>query len=115
MGLVLDTSVLIASERRGESVASVLEHLQRTHGEDEIIISAISIIEFTHGIYHAQTESQRRKRQEFVEEIYGDLQVQPLTFEIAQLAGRIEASRRPSAMFFPLRSGDWGHSAVSRL
>jgi tRNA(fMet)-specific endonuclease VapC len=93
MGLILDSSVLIAGERSGGSVRQILKQLQARHGETEAALSVITVVELTHGIYRAKTSTQREKRQLFVEELCRDLLIYPLTTEIAQLAGRVEAEQ----------------------
>ena len=59
MGLILDTGILIASERRGGSVEAILERLRAEQGEVDVAISAVSVVELTHGIYRARTEADR--------------------------------------------------------
>lgn len=93
MGLILDTSVLIASERRGEAVEDILGQIRAAHGEIDIALSALSAVELTHGIFRAKTEADRERRRTFVEGVFQDLIVHPVTLEIAQLAGRIEGEQ----------------------
>ena len=93
MDLILDTSILIESERRGEAVEDILRRARSTHGEIDVALSAVSAVELTHGIYRARTDADRARRQLFVEGVYQDLIVYPLTLEIAQLAGRIEGEQ----------------------
>jgi len=93
VGLVLDTSILIASERRGESMEDILRTIRDSHGEVDIAFSAVSVVELTHGIYRAKTEAQEERRRIFVEGAFQYLVVQPVTLEIAQLAGRIEGEQ----------------------
>ena len=93
MGLILDTSILIAGERRGGSVKQLLTRLQDAHGEAEVAISAISVVELTHGIYRARTDQDRDRRRVFAQEVFRDLLVHPISVEIAQLAGRIEGEQ----------------------
>jgi predicted nucleic acid-binding protein len=50
MGLVLDSSVFIAGERRGHSVRRILDSVQQDYGLTETAISAVTIAELTHGI-----------------------------------------------------------------
>jgi hypothetical protein len=50
MGLILDSSVLIAGERRGGSIEDILYHAKAAHGEVDIGLSAVSVVELTHGI-----------------------------------------------------------------
>ena len=54
MGLILDSSILIAGERGGESVRQILKRVQAAHGETESGLSAVTIMELTHGIYRAK-------------------------------------------------------------
>jgi predicted nucleic acid-binding protein len=93
LGLILDTSVLIASERRGETVAQLVERLRLALGDKESAISAVTVVELTHGIYRARTERDRERRRTFTEDLFQDLIVHPVSLSIAQLAGRIEGAQ----------------------
>ena len=93
MGLILDTSILIESERRGKGIEDILLRARSVHGEIDIALSAVSVVELTHGIYRARTDADRDKRRIFVESVFHDLIVHPLTLEIARLAGRIEGEQ----------------------
>jgi tRNA(fMet)-specific endonuclease VapC len=108
MGLIFDSSILIAGERRGESVREILKGVQARHGETESGLSAVSIVELTHGIYRAKSEGDRERRRAFAEELCRDMAVYPLTLEIAQLAGKVEgeqAARGVSVAFEDLLIG----------
>lgn len=93
MGLILDSSVVIAGERRGHTVRQILEQLQAAHGEIEMGLSVVTIVELVHGIQRAQDEQRRVRRQAFVDELIRDVPVHPVTIEIARRAGRIEGER----------------------
>ena len=93
MGLILDTCILIESERRGEGVEDILRRVRAAQGEIDIALASISAVELTHGIYRARTDADRIRRRAFVEGVFNDLIVHPLTLEIAQLAGRIEGEQ----------------------
>ena len=93
MGLILDSSVLIAGERRRESVRDILERVREKLSETESALSAVTVVELTHGIYRAKTDADRQRREVFVEELLHSLIVHPVTLEIAQLAGRIEGQQ----------------------
>jgi predicted nucleic acid-binding protein len=58
MGLVLDSSVLIAAEREAKPISELLTELQEKHNETEIIVSAVSISELEHGLHRAVTPEQ---------------------------------------------------------
>jgi predicted nucleic acid-binding protein len=93
MGLILDTSTLIASERRGDSVEDILLQVRTTHGESDVALSAVSAVELTHGIYRARTHADRERRRAFTEDIFHGLILHPVSLDIAQLAGRIEGEQ----------------------
>jgi tRNA(fMet)-specific endonuclease VapC len=93
MGVVLDSSVLIAGERRGESVRQILTRVQAAHGEVDSALSVVTIVELTHGIYRAKNEADRERRRAFSEELRRDMVVHPVNVEIAELAGRIEGEQ----------------------
>ena len=93
MGLILDSSVLIAGERRRETVKQVIERIRAACGDAECALSVVSIVELTHGIYRAKTDEDRMRRRTFCEELSRDMIVHPLSLEIAQLAGRIEGEQ----------------------
>jgi len=93
MGVILDSSVLIAGERRRESLWQILERVHAAHGEVDVAISVVSIVELTHGIYRAKSDQDRQRRKDFGQEIQRSMVVLPLTTAIAELAGRIEGEQ----------------------
>jgi len=93
MGLILDSSVLIAGERRRETVKQVIERVRAAFGDMECALSVVSIVELTHGIYRAKTDADRVRRKTFTDELSRDMIMHPMTLEIAQLAGRIEGEQ----------------------
>lgn len=93
MGLILDSSVIIAGERKGQSVRQILARIQAVHGETDLGLSVVTIVEMTHGIQRARDEERRRRRQAFVDELERDVPVYPVTLETAKIAGRIEGER----------------------
>jgi predicted nucleic acid-binding protein len=93
LGLILDSTILIAGERRGETVRQVIQRVRAACGDRESALSAISIIEFTHGIYRARTDADKARRKAFADELARDMIVHPVSLAIAQLAGRIEGEQ----------------------
>ena len=47
MGIILDSSILIAAERGGEGVAQILKRVRAAHGKTEAGLSAVTIVELT--------------------------------------------------------------------
>jgi predicted nucleic acid-binding protein len=93
VGLILDSSVVIAGERRGHSVRQILEQFRSDYGETEIGLSVVTIVELIQGVQRAGTEERRQRRQAFVDELIRDVPLHPVTLEVARLAGRIEGDQ----------------------
>ena len=66
MGLILDSSVVIAAERRGDTVEQLIEEIVKATGDQEAALSAIDLTELIHGLYRAQTPEIRQRRESFV-------------------------------------------------
>lgn len=101
MGLILDSSVLVAGERSGERVRQVLQRLRAAHGETDSGLLVVTVVELTHGIYRAKSDVDRERRQAFTEELCRDVIVHPVTLEIAQLAGKIEGQQAARGVSIP--------------
>jgi predicted nucleic acid-binding protein len=93
LGLILDSSVLIAAERRGETVRQLIERLRSAYGDTLCALSVISMIELTHGIYRARSDADRIRRRAFAEELCRDMVMHPVSLSIARLTGRIEGEQ----------------------
>ena len=102
MGLILDSSLLIAGERRGQRIWDILERVQAAQGETESALSAVTVVELTHGIYRARSDADSQRRHAFVEELCRAVPVQPVTLEIAKLAGRIEGEQAAKGIVIAL-------------
>jgi tRNA(fMet)-specific endonuclease VapC len=53
MGLILDSSVLIAAERQGQNVRQMLAAISSHAGNTEVAISVVTLIELAHGAARA--------------------------------------------------------------
>jgi predicted nucleic acid-binding protein len=93
VGIILDSSVIIAAERRGHTVREILEQVKTAKGEVDIGVSVVTTAELVHGAYRAKTSAQQQRRLEFIERLSSDLPVYPVTLEIARLAGRMEGQQ----------------------
>src|SRR5262249_59829005 len=94
MGLVLGSGVVIAAERDAKPVSELLTALEHEHGETEIVLSSITVIELEHGLHRAQTAEQERNRREYLDTVFAAVPVEPFTREMAQLAAKIDAEAR---------------------
>jgi len=75
MGLILDSSVIIAAERRGDTVERLIERVVSLAGDQEAALSAIGLTELIHGLYRAKAPALRLRRQSFLDELLADLTV----------------------------------------
>ncbi len=101
MGLILDSSVVIAAERRGDTVEQLIAKIVTTTGDQEAALSAIGLTELIHGLYRAQTLEIRQRRETFLNELLSDLTVYPYTREMALLAGKIDGEQQSRGVVIP--------------
>jgi len=101
MGLILDSSVVIAAERRGDRVEQLIEKILKATGDQEAALSAIGLTELIHGIYRAQTPEIQLRRESFLNELLADLTVYPYTKETALLAGKIDGEQQSRGVVIP--------------
>jgi len=113
MGLILDSSVVIASERRGETVERLIERVVGVTGDQEAALSAIGLTELIHGLYRAQTPAVRLRRQSFLDELLRDLTVYPYTKETAMLAGKLDGEQQSKGVVLPFGDLLIGATALS--
>ena len=59
MGLILDSSVVIAAERLWQTAYQMLEAIRIQADDPEIAISVVSVLELAHGIVRADTDAAR--------------------------------------------------------
>jgi predicted nucleic acid-binding protein len=69
VGIVLDSSVIIAAERRGHTVLEILEQVKAGLGEIEIGLSVVTVAELVHGAYRTKTQAQQQRRLEYIERL----------------------------------------------
>ena len=62
MGVILDSSVIIAAERRGQTVRQILEQVRLAQGGIEIGFSVVTVAELVHGVRRARTGGGRPRR-----------------------------------------------------
>jgi tRNA(fMet)-specific endonuclease VapC len=82
--LIVDTGVLIASERRRRGLSDVIE------GDDDLVISAVTVAELRTGIELAGP-GHRAARSEFLIRVLETLPVEPYDLAVAEAHGRLLA------------------------
>jgi len=101
MGLILDSSVIIAAERHGETVEHLIARILRATGDQDAALSAVGLTELVHGIYRAATPEARLRRESFLNELLADLTVYPYTKETALFAGKLDAEQQRRGVVIP--------------
>lgn len=102
MGLILDSTVLIAAERQGQNAYQSLKDIARQIGETEVGISVITLIELAHGASRADTASRKENREKFIQELLGAVPVYPVTISIALRSGQIDGENQLRGLKVPL-------------
>ncbi|HEX9047675.1 MAG TPA: PIN domain-containing protein [Verrucomicrobiae bacterium] len=87
MGLILDSSLLIADERGKFDMPGFL----RQFSSAQPIIAAITASELLHGVERAQDATRKARRQRHVEQILATIFVQPFDLAQARVHARIWA------------------------
>jgi predicted nucleic acid-binding protein len=87
VGVVLDTSVFVALEKRAESFDF---DVYKEHGD--VFISAVTASELLVGVHYADTDARRARRAAFVEALLASLDVLDFTREIARVHAQLYTS-----------------------
>ena len=93
--------MLIAAEREAMPVSALLATLEQEHGETEIVLSAITVIELEHGLHRANTADLAGKRREYLDTVFAAVPVEAFTMEMAQAAAKIDAAGRQTGRAIP--------------
>ena len=113
MGLILDSSVIIDAERRGETVERLVERIILATGDQDAALSAVGLTEIVHGIYRASAPAIRSRRESFLKELLADLTVYPYTKETAMLAGKLDGEQQSRGVVIPFADLLIGATAVT--
>jgi len=102
MGLILDSSVLVASERQGKNARQTFSAIAGEIGDTEIGISVITLIELAHGAARADSLERKAKRERFIQELVTAVPVHPVTVPIAIRAGFLDGGNQAHGTRVPL-------------
>jgi tRNA(fMet)-specific endonuclease VapC len=84
MAVLIDTTVLVKAERRGQS-------LDQAVGDQDRAISVITASELLHGVHRARAAAIRARRSAFVEHVISAIEPLPITTAIARAHAEIWA------------------------
>jgi predicted nucleic acid-binding protein len=113
MGVILDSSVVIAAERRANTIEKFIESLVNSIGDQDAALSSVGLTELIHGIYRATDPQIRSRRGAFIRELLSDFTVYPYTSDTAMLAGKIGGEQQASGISIPFSDLLIGATALS--
>ena len=87
MGMILDTSLLIAAERGDWNMTAFIQGRE----EEPFGLSVISISELLHGVHRADTPKRRLKRSAYVEKVIELFPIYPFDLTAARIYAEIWA------------------------
>jgi len=114
LGLILDSSVIIAAERKRQTVEELLALVERTFGEIEIAISAVTLAELVHGVARAHTPQVRENRRAFIDELKKHVPVHSITDSTAEIAGQLSGEQAAKGITLPADDLLIGASAIEQ-
>lgn len=102
MGVILDSSVLVAAERQGQNAREALEAIAPRIGNDDIAISVVTVMELAHGVARANTPERQARRRRFVDDLIDVVPLHPITPAIALQAGLLDGESQARGVRIPL-------------
>lgn len=98
---MLDSTVVVAAERRGDTVAQFLRRVTSVTGDQEFALSSVGLTELVHAVYRAPSTQIRTRREEFIRALLDVVEVVPFTKSTAWLAGKIDGEQRSVGVTIP--------------
>jgi tRNA(fMet)-specific endonuclease VapC len=102
LGLVLDSSVLIAAERAKLTTPEAIRGIRGRIGVVRIVICAMSVAELGHGIYRTGSPARSRQRRQFLDQIKAQIPIHPVTETTAEIIARIGGEQAAKGINLPL-------------
>ena len=90
MGLILDSSVLIAVERKGCNARQALSEIAARAAGEDVALSVVTLVELAHGAARADTPKRKAMRRQFLDELAVAVPIHPVTVPMALQAGQID-------------------------
>lgn len=110
MGVILDTSVLIAWERK----ASALESLAARRPDEQVGLSVITAAELLHGVHRADTTARRLRRSAYVEQVLASFPTYDFDLGVARIYAELWATLERKGKKVSAHDLIIGATAVSR-
>src|SRR4051812_35463433 len=114
MGILLDSSAIIRSERAGYTEPAMLRAFAAVVGDQDFGLSSIAVAEVLHGIYRARDANIRKRREVFLMQLVEDVPVYGFSMITASLAGRIGGEQAALGLTIPFVDLLIGATALER-
>ncbi len=102
MGLVLDSTVFVAAERRGLNVQQTLSEIASRFPGERFAISVVTLIELAHGAARADTPQRTMLRRQYLQELITASPIHDVTVFIALRAGQIDGECTSRGVRLPI-------------
>jgi predicted nucleic acid-binding protein len=102
LGLVLDSSVLIAAERQEITLDEAIENVRSVVGEIPLALCSLTVAEIAHGIYRANKPEVRARRRAFLDELKSTVPIYSITDATAEVIARIGGEQAAKGINLPL-------------
>ena len=102
MGLILDSSVVIAAERKGKNARQALSDIATQFPGEEIALSVVTVLELAHGAARANTPQRYAARRQFISELIAAIPVHPVSTSVALHAGQLDGESTAKGVSLPL-------------
>lgn len=102
MGLILDSSVLIAAARKGRNARQALAEIAVHAAGEDVALSVVTVMELAHGAVRANTPQRKTARQQFIHELMAAIPVHPVSASVALRAGQIDGESAARGVTLPL-------------
>jgi predicted nucleic acid-binding protein len=102
VGLILDSSILIAQERSGRNARQALTEIAALAAGEDVALSVVTLIELAHGVARANTSERQITRRQFLKEVMIAIPVHPVTVQTALRAGKIDGENAARGIRLPL-------------
>ena len=101
LGIVLDSSAVIAAERKKLEVADFIDEILQAYGPVDLSLSPVTVAELVHGIFRAKTPDASARREAYIEELIALIPVHPITTRTGWLARQIEGQEAAKGNVLP--------------
>jgi predicted nucleic acid-binding protein len=102
VGLILDSSVLIAAARKGRNARQALAEIAVHAAGEDVALSVVTVMELAHGAVRANTPQRKTARQQFIHELMAAIPVHSVSASVALRAGQIDGESAARGVTLPL-------------